>query len=391
MNFTPNKFNSIQLVMGKKKRPAFRRSFRKKRPVFGREKNSADRTGDNSNNAVRDAIVLTAAKKKLPRQAPVPANELKDRLRVWEWRDEGLDINVARARCCKNPRTAKRWKLTCKRSYTWFEKWWDYNPQADYADGRQPFGDVRGGGNKKFTEEFKDNQCRQFLAENHDPKKLTSVRAYCREQNKDGRVVDRSSLGRWLRERQAPIKPYQLASVPSELTILHEAMRLQYAEANVDRDWECVSFSDEAYFDTGEIANLLKRRVFYYATAEDSWQVPTVWRTKWSGVKVPFSVVVDPTGYREIITWEKSDWVPPPEDAEQLIDPTTLTHEDLDELDHVAGALDNDYKFTKRGWKKKYRKRKSGKRSGNKPVENVNAENFCKLVAPHIHTWWQWK
>ena len=161
-------------------------------------------------------------------------------------------------------------------------------------------------------------------------------------------------------------------------------MRFQYAKRMKNHDWELVSWSDEAWFDTSEIHKLLTGKLLFYTTPDGKNIIPEVWNTKWSGCRVAFTVICDATGYKHILTWEKISYQPPPVDPKPIIADYAS---DSSSYDSDASMVGEDTVFEKRGWKITYNKRKKKER----PKPSMDSVNFIELVAPEIEIWWDLK
>ena len=137
-------------------------------------------------------------------------------------------------------------------------------------------------------------------------------------------------------------------------------MRFQYAKTMRNHDIELLSWSDEGYFDVGEIYKLISGKLMYYTTPENKDEIPSIWRTKWSGARLGFTVLVDATGYRVIRTWENMAYEP------AIHDPTLYERIESDDAlesdyDGSAPMVSNEIKFKRRGWKTRRGKKKSNK------------------------------
>lgn len=149
-------------------------------------------------------IIEVPRKKKILPQKPT---ELCDRVQVYKWK---TDCAITRAKAqswaCKSERTAKRHGLSMKHTRTWFNRWYDYEPQEDVTNGQLAFRKRTGkNGSMKYSKAFKLKHIRRFVNANNIGH--MSRKDYCRENN-----LSNASLGRWLK-KYTDIKPYEYRRV----------------------------------------------------------------------------------------------------------------------------------------------------------------------------------
>ena len=285
----------------------------------------------------------------------------------------------------KSDRNAKRYGFSKKVSRSFVDTWYDYDLVDALQNGHAPFC-KRTNPISSTTKDFKRNTIANFKAANHTS--LTSMSQWCRDQPQ--KEINKSCLSRWMRDKSIvgdKIKGYELRAVPSILSLENQLARLQFVRANEDREWRYTSFSDEGFIDTNEGYNLLKGKVKYYCTQAEKINIPAVLRSKWTGTRKGFSVLVTPLdSYRDIRVFDSPDLV---EEVivqnAQNITPVTaeLKQNDFDEFN--TAPMYGDI-FVKRGWRKKYKK-KVKPATPVKEAQNVTAKHYTEVCFHMIYDW----
>ena len=192
--------------------------------------------------------------------------KMADRVTVSGWSGK-VTLEEAIKMGCRSERTARRNGLTRKRSKSFIEKWYAHNPLTS----DNPYGGQRLLPSK-YTEAHKQELINEFVARNNDQSEKISLNEYCRQSNKPG--AHPSNLSRWMRSAENPIRAYPYPVVPTTISPATEVMRLQYCEANANKDWTMCVFSDEFWVDTNETTALLHGQQFYFTTQEGREQIP---------------------------------------------------------------------------------------------------------------------
>ena len=192
--------------------------------------------------------------------------KMADRVTVSGWRGK-VTLAQAIRMGCRSERTAKRNGLTRKRSKSFVEKWHSHDPLTS----DNPYG-VDRPLSSKYTEEHKQELIDEFVARNNDQSEKLSLNEYCRQTDKPG--CNPSNLSRWMQSAHIPIRAYPYPVVPTAISPATETMRLQYCEANENRDWSLCAFSDEFWVDTNETTALLHGQQFYFTTQDGREDIP---------------------------------------------------------------------------------------------------------------------
>ena len=199
-------------------------------------------------------------------KAVAKAEKLADRVHVSRWQGK-VTLEQAIKMGCRSDRTARRNGLTRKRSEDFVKKWFAHNPLTSdnpYEADRPK--------STKYTEEHKQELINEFITRNNDQNEKLSLREYCRQTDEPG--CNKSNLSRWMRGAADPVRAYAYPVEPTTISPATETMRLQYCEANENRDWSLCAFSDEFWVDTNETAALLHGQQFYFTTGANRENIP---------------------------------------------------------------------------------------------------------------------
>ena len=322
-------------------------------------------------------------------QAISKAKLIQDRITVHRWRiKEHIDIREAYERGTRSRRTAGRHGLSKRRHKDFIDLWFNYDLANALAEGKSPYC-VQGKSGSTYTRQFKEDVVKDFVMENNTTG--ISEREFCKQQS-----VNRRSLQRYrLQNSSSPIKPYSYRAVPAYLAIATEIARLQYAEVNDNRDWRYCSASDEAFMDTNDCYNLLRGKLHHYCSSDKQNDIPIIQKTKWSGKRIGFSVLIDYDNsdgffYRYIRVFETD---PGDEIIEQgynqLCDGTIP--EEFPDWSPDPPTSDGNFNFVNRQWTKKYAKKKKKEKINDNTSTTVGAKAYIKTCVDMIDAWKEWK
>ena len=199
-------------------------------------------------------------------KAVARGEKIADRVHVSSWRGK-VTLEQAIAMGCRSDRTARRNGLMRKRSKSFVKKWFEHDPLTS----ENPYGTDQPK-SSKYTEQHKQELITEFLTRNNDQSEKLSLREYCRQSDQPG--CNKSNLSRWMRGANEPIRAYKYPVEPTMISPATETMRLQYCEANENRDWSLCAFSDEFWVDTNETTALLHGQQFYFTTEEKREDIP---------------------------------------------------------------------------------------------------------------------
>ena len=199
------------------------------------------------------------------KQAIAKAKLIQDRITVHRWRiKDHITIEQAYQRGARSRRTAGRYGLSIQRHKDFIDLWFHYDLKDALSQGKAPYCKQNKTGDT-YTKQFKKDIVEKFVAENNAYG--ISERQFCKNDPRP--AVNRTSLQRYRAQSNSPpIKPYAYRAVPAYLDVATEIARLQYAEANDNRNWKYCSASDEAFMDASECYNLLRGKLHHYCDTE---------------------------------------------------------------------------------------------------------------------------
>jgi hypothetical protein len=248
----------------------------------------------------------------------------------------------------------------------------------DITGKARPFDNIKKGRVSKYSDEEKRIVCQNFLKANHTNK--TSLKGYIAHERKNTPTfVCAKTLRGWLRDPVTSslgqkVNAYQYKRVPYILKPHQKRWALNFAQYNMNRDWNLCGFSDEACFETGNTTKLLKKKkIRFYTSKKNKMLIPSMLNTSWSGIKVNFFVIV---GYdtKTLVTMENKTWTPAPTQPNVPIER---------KIDERKVAVDNGHTFVKRNLPKRKRRPKAPE-----PNKTLNAKEFIVRCAPAIVDWY---
>lgn len=302
-----------------------------------------------------------------------------DRVNTYRLQIKSMTLHECLAIATKDIKLAQAHGYFELHSARFIKHWFMYEPN----DNETPFGNNKRGRVSVYSCEQKQAVCRDFLSKNHSTNK-TSLAAFVKnKQANNAKFICRRTVGRWLKDPKAnslgnEIIAFKYNRVPFMLTNYQRRWSLNYALFNLNRNWKLVSFSDEGSYECGDTSRLAaKKRIRYYTTRSRRSEVPQVLRTKWSGLKIQFFVLVDFYS-KQLISIEDRHWTDPP------VQPVVP-------LDHVIHepkfACWNSRHFEKRDCPPRKHRAPKPKNTED-PTQKVGSKQFLKYYAPAIRLWY---